>query len=192
MISRAKKLEALQNFTMMVGGDPAFAYLMGFLTGQVDRVHFVQDPAGADIAVRLSQGRLTVWPAEPFRATVGGVIIPNPMAFVAAASRSDRQICVSLNFERQDEALWYREVLVPDVSHVKGPSEAAEEEAKALRAEMDRALDIYSECKRMLEKDEEGRKKELDYYMKVAQEQMRQLSSKLEEVNAELRRLAAK
>ncbi|MGE5587637.1 MAG: hypothetical protein ACM3ZO_05440 [Clostridia bacterium] len=191
MISRAKKLEALQNFTMMVGGDPAFAYLMGFLTGQVDRVHFVQNPSGADIAVRLSQGRLTVWPAEPFRATVGGVIVPNPMAFVAAASNSDRQICVSLNFERQDEASWYQEVLLPDVSHVKGPWEAAEEEAKALRAEMDRALDIYSECKRLLEKDEGGRKVELDYYMKIAQEQMRQLSSKLEEVNAELRRLGS-
>ncbi len=191
MISRAKKLEVLNNFTMMVGGDPAFAYLMGFLTGQVDRVHFVENAAGADIALRLSQGKLTVWPAEPFRATVGGVIIPNPIAFVAAASKSDRQICVSLSFERADEAPWYQEVLLPDVSYVSGPAESAEEEARALRAEMDRALDIYSECKRLLENDEGSRKQELDYCMRVAQEQMKQLSTKLEEVNAALQRLAS-
>ncbi|MEW6227403.1 MAG: hypothetical protein AB1700_04805 [Bacillota bacterium] len=190
MVSRSEKLEAINNFTMIVGSDPGLAYLMGFLVGQIDRVHFVQNPAGADISVRLSQGRLTVWPSEPFRATVGGVIVPNPVAFVAAASNTDKPICVSLNFERSDEAPWYRQVLLPDVSYVKGSAEAAEEEARVLRAEMDRALDIYAECKKLLEADRGGRKEELDYYMTIAQEQMRQLSSKLEEVNAQLRRLA--
>ena len=48
IISRTKKLEALNNFTKLVGDDPVLAYLMGFLAGQVDRVHFVRDLRGAD------------------------------------------------------------------------------------------------------------------------------------------------
>ncbi len=191
MISRSEKLEAINNFAVLVGNEPALAYLMGFLAGQVDRVHFVRDTVGADVSLRLSQGKITVWPAEPFRAMVGGVIVPNPMAFVAAVSKTSTPICVSLAFERSDEVPWYRQVVLPDVSYVKASAEAAEEEATALRAEMDRALDIYAECMRLVEAESGARKRELDYYMSVAQEQMRQLSIKLDEVNAQLKLLKA-
>lgn len=189
MVSRAKKLEALGNFTKLVGDDPVIAYLMGFLTGQVDRVHFVRDPRGADISLKLSQERFTVWPGEPFRANVGGVVMPHPIAFVRAVGQAhaDRQICVSLNFERADEAEWYQEVLLPDLSYVKQGIEAAEQEAKSLRREMDHALDIYAECKRLLGKSGDERKAELDYYMSVAQIQMKLLSGKLEEVSMQLK-----
>jgi hypothetical protein len=189
IISRTKKLEALNNFTKQVGDDPVLAYLMGFLTGQVDRVHFVRDPRGADISLKLSQDRLTVWPGEPFRANVGGVMMPHPIAFVRAVGQAhtERQICVSLNFERADEAAWYQEVLLPDVSHVQLGIQAAEEEAKSLRLEMDHALDIYAECKRLMEESGSERKGELDYYMSVAETQMRLLSAQLEEVSAQLR-----
>ena len=189
IISRTKKLEALNNFTKQVGDDPVLAYLMGFLTGQVDRVHFVRDPRGADISLKLSQDRLTVWPGEPFRANVGGVMMPHPIAFVRAVGQAhtERQICVSLNFERADEAVWYQEVLLPDVSHVQLGIQAAEEEAKSLRLEMDHALDIYAECKRLMEESGSERKGELDYYMSVAETQMKLLSAQLEEVSAQLR-----
>ena len=189
MVSRSKKLEALNNFTKLVGDDPVLAYLMGFLTGQVDRVHFVRDSRGADISLKLSQERFTVWPGEPLRANVGGVIMPHPIAFVRAVgqAQSDRQICVPLNFERADEAEWYQEVLLPDVSYVQQGMEAAEEEAKLLRKEMDHALDIYAECKRLLEKSGSERRAELDYYMSVAQTQMKLLSGKLEEVSIQLK-----
>ena len=189
IISRTKKLEALSNFTKLVGDDPVLAYLMGFLTGQVDRVHFVRDPRGADISLKLSQDRLTVWPGEPFRANVGGVMMPHPIAFVRAVGQAhiERQICVSLNFERADEAAWYQEVLLPDVSHVQLGIQAAEEEAKSLRQEMDHALDIYAECKRLMEESGSERKGELDYYMSVAETQMKMLSAQLEEVSGQLR-----
>ena len=115
--------------------------------------------------------------------------MPHPIAFVRAVGQADssRQICVSLNFERADETEWYQEVLLPDVSYVQQGVEAAEQEAKALRKEMDRALDIYAECKRLLERSGAERKSELDYYMSVAQTQMKLLSSKLEEVSVQLK-----
>jgi len=107
IISRTKKLEALNNFTKLVGDDPVLAYLMGFLAGQVDRVHFVRDLRGADISLRLSQASLTVWPGAPFTASVGGVVVPHPVAFVKAVGQTnpDRQIFVSLSFDRADEFL---------------------------------------------------------------------------------------
>ncbi len=52
---------------------------------------------------------------------------------------------------------------------------------------MDHALDIYAECKRLLEKSGSERKTELDYYMSVAQTQMKLLSGKLEEVSMQLK-----
>ena len=188
-ISKSKKLEALNNFTKLVGDDPVLAFLMGFLTGQVDRVHFVQDAHGADISLNLSQGRLIVWPAEPFRAKVGGVMMPHPIAFVKAMGQvhANRQICVSLNFERANEAEWYQDVLLPDVSYVQLGKEAVEQEARSLRKEMDHALDIYAECKRLIGDNGSERKGELDYYMTVAEAQMKSLSAQLEEISSQLK-----
>ncbi|HHY98013.1 MAG TPA: hypothetical protein GX509_04660 [Firmicutes bacterium] len=192
MISREKKIEALNNFTAMVANNPALTYLMGYLTGQVDRVHFVKDLTSAEIAVRISQDRLTVWPAEPFRATVSGLIVLNPLSFAASVSNMKDPICVSLNFENSENAPWYQEVLLPDVSYVKGAEEAAEDKAKELRSEMDRTLDIYRECKRLLESDTGERRKELDYYLTVAQNQLRELNRQLEQVTLEINRLSEK
>ncbi|HHV62285.1 MAG TPA: hypothetical protein GXX51_06575 [Firmicutes bacterium] len=190
MISKEKKIEALSNFTAMVANNPALTYLMGYLTGQVDRVHFVKDLNGAEIAVRVSQGRLTVWPAEPFRATVAGLIILNPISFAAAVNNMKDPICVSLYFENAENTPWYQEVLLPDVSYVKGAEEAVEDKAKELRSEMDRTLDIYRECMKLLESDTGERRKELDYYLVVAQNQLRELNRKLEQVTIEMNRRA--
>ncbi|HCD41088.1 MAG TPA: hypothetical protein DEQ54_00515 [Firmicutes bacterium] len=189
IISRTKKLEALNNFTKLVGDDPVLAYLMGFLAGQVDRVHFVRDLRGADISLRLSQASLTVWPGAPFTASVGGVVVPHPVAFVKAVGQTnpDRQIFVSLSFDRADEAEWYQEVLLPDVSHVQFGTQAAEEKVTSLRSELDRALDIYAECKKLMGESGSERKKELDYYISVAETEMKQLSAQLEEVSRQLK-----
>ncbi|NPV53270.1 MAG: hypothetical protein HPY71_07085 [Firmicutes bacterium] len=190
MISKEKKIEALGNFTAMVANNPALTYLMGYLTGQVDRVHFVRDLGSAKIAVRISQGRVTVWPAEPFRATVSGLIILNPISFAAAVANMEDPICVSLSFEDLENTPWYQEVLLPDVSYVKNAEEAAEDKVKELRSEMDMTLDMYRECKRLLEKDTGDRRKELDYYLTVAQNQLRELNRQLEQVILQINRFA--
>lgn len=189
-MDRAKKLEALNNFTAMVGQNPAFAYLLGFLTGQVDRVFFVRDLEDAKIALRISVGRQRIWPAQPLQATVSGVIMPTPLAFVSAAGATDDPICVSLEFDHADETPWYQEVLLPDASYVRDLKKTVEEESLRVRAEMDRALDIYKECKEMLARDP-VRQKELSYYLKVAEEELRNLSNKLAELNAQMKKISS-
>ena len=131
VVPRGKKLEVLHNFSLMVIRHPLISYLMGFLTGQVDRVHFVADLKGAEVAVKLTMRRKALWPNEPFQATVSGVSMPNPVAFVQAVSNKQLEICVMLDFNNAEDTGWYQEVLLPDVSYVKDTLEAARGIVKA-------------------------------------------------------------
>ncbi|QUL98420.1 MAG: hypothetical protein IMF26_10480 [Candidatus Fermentithermobacillus carboniphilus] len=190
MVPRSKKLDAIYNFTVMVGQSPMFAYLMGYLAGQVDRVNFVDDLTGADIAVKISIRRTAVWPHEPFKAFVRGVAMPNPFTLVRSVNQENTPICVSLDFDHAEETPWYQEVVLPNVSYVTNAIEAAREESEALRQEMDRTLDIYRECKNMLKDSSPERQKELGFYMKLAEQQLKSLSQQLEELNKKMRQLA--
>lgn len=190
MVPRGKKLEVLHNFSLMVIRHPLISYLMGFLTGQVDRVHFVADLKGAEVAVKLTMRRKALWPNEPFQATVSGVSMPNPVAFVQAVSGKQSDICVMLDFDNAEDTPWYQEVLLPDVSYVKDTLEAAQEESSRLKREMDRVLDIYRECKAMLNAATPEKKKEMGFYIGVAEQQLKQLSSQLDELNAKMKQLS--
>lgn len=190
VVPRDKKLEVLHNFSLMVIRHPLISYLMGFLTGQVDRVHFVADLKGAEVAVKLTMRRKALWPNEPFQATVSGVSMPNPVAFVQAVSDKQSDICVMLDFDNAEDTPWYQEVLLPDVSYVKDTLEAAQEESSRLKREMDRVLDIYRECKAMLNAATPEKKKEMEFYIGVAEQQLKQLSSQLDELNAKMKQLS--
>ncbi len=190
VVPRGKKLEVLHNFSLMVIRHPLISYLMGFLTGQVDRVHFVADLKGAEVAVKLTMRRKALWPNEPFQATVSGVSMPNPVAFVQAVSGKQSDICVMLDFDNAEDTPWYQEVLLPDVSYVKDTLEAAQEESSRLKREMDRVLDIYRECKAMLNAATPEKKKEMGFYIGVAEQQLKQLSSQLDELNAKMKQLS--
>lgn len=192
MITRADKLEAISRFGLIVGRDPWFAFLIGYLIGQVDRVNFVDDLKDADIAIRLSARQAAIWPHEPFRATVRGVSMPNTYTLVRSISEEDTPICVSLDFDHAEDAPWYQNVLLPNASYVKDVDEAAQAESEVLWKEMDRTLDIYHEAKAMLKDGDQARKKELSYYMTLAEDQMKSLSRQMEQINRQMKRLAGR
>ena len=191
MVTRAQKLEAITRFGLMVGQNPWFAFLIGYLIGQVDRVNFVKDLTDAEIAIRLSARHSAVWPHEPFKATVRGVAMPNTYTLVRAINEEDTPICVSLDFDHAEDAPWYQEVLLPSASYAKDAEAAAQAESEILWKEMDRTLDIYREAKARL-KEDPARQKELEYYMRLAEEQMRKLSQQMEELNKHLKRITEK
>jgi hypothetical protein len=72
---------------------------------------------------------------------------------------------------------------------VKDVVEAAKEESSLLRQEMDRVLDIYRECQMLYNSTTGDRQKEMAYYIKVAEQELKALSDKLEEVNRRMRQL---
>jgi len=190
LVSREKKIQALYNFTLMVMQNPLLTYLLGYLTGQVDRVNFVEDISGADIAIKVNLRRLTLWPTDPLNASVKGVSMPNSIALLQAiVDEEDLPICVCFDFDNMREAYWYQEVLLPDVSYVKDVEEAAREQSSLLREEMDRILDIYRECQTLYNSTSGQRQEEMAYYMKLAERELKTLSDKLEEVNKRMRQL---
>jgi uncharacterized protein YpiB (UPF0302 family) len=190
VVSREKKLDALYTFSVMVIQNPLFSYLLGYLAGQIDRVHFVEDLTGADIAIKLCIRRKALWPVEPFQATVRGVSMPSPLSLVRTINNDDSEICVRLDFDNSHEASWYREVLLPNVSYVKNAAEAAREESAHLRREMDRNLDIYRECKTLLNTSSPERQEEMGFYMRLAENQLKGLSGQLEELNKRMKELS--
>lgn len=113
--------------------------------------------------------------------------MPNPMSFVQAVSNKQAEICVMLDFNNAEDTGWYQEVLLPDVSYVKDTLEAAHEESSRLKREMDRVLDIYRECKVMLDSAAPDRKKEMEFYITLAEQQLKQLSNQLDELNARMK-----
>ncbi len=189
MVTKEKKLEVLYKFSLVVIKNPLLSYLMGFLAGQVDRVHFVNDLTGAEISLQLCVRSLALWPTEPFRATTGGISMPNPISFVQAVSKSRSQICVRLDFDNAENAEWYQEVLLPNVSYVKNAAEAAEEEIFKLKQEMNRSLDIYRECKNMLNDSVPDKQEEIKFYIKLAEQQLKKLSYRLETLNTKIKQL---
>lgn len=182
MITKAQKVKAVYNFTTMVTKDPAIAYFMGFIAGNIDRIHFVKDLTGAEIAVELSIGRTRIWPQEPFKAVVRNITMPNPLALVHSIINETTPVCICLNFEGVNETQWYQEVLLPDASYVVSPEHAAEEHLRVLWKAMDSTLDIYRECKDTLRQDP-GRQEELQHYMNTAEEHLKVLSREIEEIN---------
>jgi len=191
MVTRAQKLEAITRFGLMAGQNPWFAFLIGYLVGQVERVNFVSDLKDAEIAVRLSAKHSTVWPHDPFRATVRGISMPNTFTLVRSISEEDTPICVSLDFDHAEDAEWYQAILLPSASYMRDAAKAAQAESEVLWKEMDRTLDIYRETKAMLRDGDPERRKELEYYMGVAEEQMKRLSQQMEELNKQMKRITA-
>jgi len=117
------------------------------------------------------------------------VMMPNTFVLVRSISDEATPICVSLDFDHAEDAEWYQAILLPNVSYVKGVEEAAHAESEALWNEMDRTLDIYREAKNMM-KDDSARRKELAYYMALAEDQMKTLSRQMEEINRQMRRIS--
>jgi hypothetical protein len=190
MVTRANKLEAVYRFGMMVAQNPWFAFLIGYLAGQVDRVSFVNDLTDADIAITLSARHTAVWPHEPFKATVRGIAMPNTFTLVRSIIDEETPICVSLDFDHAEDTPWYQAVVLPSVSYVKDATEAAQTESEVLWKQMDHTLDVYRECKALLKDGDHERQKELSYYMEVAEAQMKQLSRQMEELNKNIKRIA--
>ncbi len=188
MTSRTQKLEAMYNFGLMVGQNPWFSFLVGFLTGQIERVHFVKDLRGADISVSLSARRAIIWPNDPFKATVRGVSMPNTLILVKSIVDDPAPICVDLDFDRREETDWYQTVVLPSVSYIEDPEKAMHHESEDLWKQMDHTLDLYRECRSLLQ-DDAQRKQELQYYMNLAEGQMRNLSRQMDELNRQMKRI---
>lgn len=186
------KLRAVLQLAAMVQGSPGLVLLMGYLAGQLHRVHFVADLAGAPVAVRLSSARRRIWPSPPFEAHVRGVSVPDPVTLVSALSGTDDPVCVLVEFEGLDAEPWYEALVVPryiDVAAGRTPErQASERRVDELRHRIDHALDVYNECRRLLEEGDPAREAELKVFQEMAERELRECSDELARLEAGLQK----
>jgi len=156
-------------------------FLLGFLAGRIDHVHFARDVAGAANSLVLRSQERILWPGMPFSAHLHGVAVADPVMLVMGLAANE-DLWVSLEFEGAKTAPWYQAVAWP--SYQAGAAEAGtaptlHARAEELRAEVDRALDIYGEVLRMMEQNNPARREELTFYLNLAKQQVQELSREL-------------
>jgi hypothetical protein len=158
--------------------NPEIAYLLGFLAGRLQRVHFVESLEGAPVAVRFAAGRRRIWPGVPFQALVHGVPVPGPAMLVSALLESDEDICVRVDCDAVRASDAYAEVVEPAYDAAGAP-ESGPGRAARLRARIDQTLDVYRACREALEAGDAEREAEVRFFLAMAEREIQALSRQL-------------
>ncbi|HHO81400.1 MAG TPA: hypothetical protein ENN00_00945 [Bacillaceae bacterium] len=180
MVDRTKKWEALKRFLQTGPLDPPRLAAVAFLAGRLERVRFVSDIESSPVGVRISTRKRALWPNVPFFARVHGVEVPDPFLFIAALATSDETIDVRLEVDPEEREDGWLDAVLEDAEQ-----ETPQERVDALRAEIDRLLDIYNEIRHGLEGAKERRE---DYrrFLEIVQRDIEALTRELRERAAEL------
>ncbi len=177
------KVRVLQRLSVAAYPDAMLVYLCGLLMGAVHRVHFVRDLDGAPIAIQINMGRARVWPTPPWQAAIGGMTFPDPLTLASALAQRDDAICVKLAFDGSEDDEDFQQALVNNYSDVVAGRTAgvlqAEGRMDDLRSRIDRALDIYNECRRLMEEGSPERRAELAAFQQMAQEELQACTREL-------------
>lgn len=187
-----QKVRVLQRLSVAAYPDAMLVYLCGLLMGAVHRVHFVRDLEGAPIAIQINMGRARVWPTPPWQAHVNGMNLPDPLTLASTLAQRDEPICVKLAYDGADEDEELQQLLVNNYFDVVAGRTAgvlqAESRIDDLRSRIDRALDIYNECRRLIEEGSPERRAELEAFQKMAQEELQACTRELRQLELQVAR----
>lgn|SRR5690554_3040866 len=185
-----RKVRVLQQLSVAAYPDAMLVYLCGLLMGAVHRVHFVRSLEGAPIGVQISMGRARVWPTPPWQATVSGMTIPDPLTLASALAQRDDPICVKLVFDGSHEHEDFQQSLVDSYADIAAGRTAGvqngEDRMTELRARIDRALDIYNECRRLMDEGNPERQAELAAFQRMAQEELQACTRELRQLEMQV------
>ena len=158
---------------------PEIAYLLGFLAGRLERVHFVESLEGAPVAVRFAAGRRRIWPGVPFQAVIHDVPVPSPAMLVSALLVSAEDICVRIDSDAVTASDAFAEVVEPMYEGAAPARETPTERAARLRARIDETLDVYRACREALEGGDPEREAEVRFFLVMAEREIQALSRQL-------------
>lgn len=185
LVVGAEKLDVLRQIGMAMHADGGVVPLLAFLAGRLDRVHFVSDLEGAPVAVQLAVSP-RIWPRVPFRGTVDGVTITHPLAFIERCAVRDDDIYVQVTFGGGTPPEWYQNVVEEGVADRRHYVEAALDK---VRQEIDTALDLYRTANEAMESAEGDELRYLQFALRKAEDDIRQLSSRLREMEVRFQRI---
>lgn len=182
------KLEAVVRLGRHLPPNPDMAFFLGFLAGNLSRVHFVRSLEGAPVAIAVSAGRRTIWPGSVFEATLHHVPVPLPAALVSALVENDEPICVRVGLDDPVEAAWFEPLLVDSYYAVRAdrPEDNLEIRMRGLRTRIDQQLDVYRECRRLLGEGSGEDEARLRFFLGLAQAEIEALGTQLSALNTSL------
>lgn len=184
MDDRRRKFLALVQLAERLPKHPALMMLMGFLAGRLDRLILLpagQLPGEAEVRIALTTPQARIWTGRWFQGWVGEAAVPDPVVLISSLADRDVDIFMSVDFGLQIPA-WYQEVL----GHAQESTADPRERLEDLRQRVDRALDIYNECRRQLEAGDHTRQEELRFLLELAQQDVEHLSQEIRRLTEEL------
>jgi len=184
LVSRSTKLNALRHIGM-AAGDASLIPVLAFLAGRLDQVHFVEDPAGAQVSVHFSLN-MRLWPRLPFRAQVDGAAITNPIMFIDIVALRDVDIYVRVDLGTAEPPQWYTEALE---SSLPGQKNALEHSIEQIREKIDLALDAYRTATEGLATTDEAQRAYLKFVVEKAKSEMRALNLQLAELESKIQKV---
>jgi hypothetical protein len=182
------KLEAVVRLGRHLPHHPEMTFFLGFLAGNLRRLHFVRSLEGAPVAISISAGRRHIWPGSVFEATLHHVPVPMPGALVSALVENDEPICLRVSLDDAAEAAWFEPLLEDSyyTAAAAAPADTLEARVAALRGQIDQQLDIYRECRRLLAEGGGEDESRLRFFLGLAQAEIEGFGRQLAELNTKL------
>ena len=183
------KFEAVLRLGRHLPQNPDMAFLLGFLSGNLHRLHFVRHLEGAPVAIAVAGGRRFLWPGGAFSATIHSVPVPLPGPLVGALAESDEPICVRVSLDDPADAAWFEPLLVDSFEAVRSglKSDSLSDRVRGVRRRIDQALDVYRECRRLLDEGRGEDEARLKFFLGVAESEIEGLGQQLSDLNGRLR-----
>ena len=176
---------ALMQLAERLPKHPALMLLIGFLAARLPRVHFTLPsllPEDAEVRVAITTPQARIWTGRWFRAWLGQAAVPDPVVLVSALTERDVDIYLSVDFGPAVPE-WYEAAVSGALAPVE---QAPTDRLEDLRRRVDHALDIYNECRRMLEAGDAEREKELQFLLELARQEVEALGAELRRLKEEL------
>ncbi len=186
-MNKKEKFDLLTEYGKLVNNNSSLVLLVGFLAGRLENVRFVRELDKGGVQVRLRDPRGRLWGTKLFEATINGTPLPDPFLLCAALRDDKRPVHVRIDFADREKEERFRQLSAPSSQEAMAPEEEAEERLASLHDEVDRALDIYNECrKRLGDEPREDRQEELQFFLRLAEDQIETLSERIDELRDEI------
>lgn len=184
MSTSRNRFVALMKLAGELPKHPALMMLIGYLCANLDRLRIVPAgmlPANAEVRIEITTPHARIWTGRWFRAWLGTAEVPDPVILISALTQRDDDIYLAIDYGAHVPK-WLEEVLDQAANEPTTPRDRLED----LRNRVDHALDVYNECRRLLDEGDKEREKELRYLLETAKAEIQKLSQEIERLKAEL------
>lgn len=179
-------LASLAQLARLTAGAPPAHLMAGYLLAHPERTRFVShlDPE-APLAMTFGVHRRIEVPMMPWQGFIRGVPIPDPLLWIDS-TRGEARDRIDVRVSTDDPVMTRLMAPLQARSRPREERAALERHMESLRTEVDRALDIYAEVKRLMQDPDHEADGDLPRFLSMAEGQMEQLGRELARLKARI------